>query len=68
MTKQVEGNSNVEIVYAYGFTVERHNQMQSADSFRTYISAVQARKLQFDVVINDGHVKPQVAYAISCFR
>ena len=65
MMRQFQDNPNMELIFAYGFVIERSNQMQSSDSFQTYISAIQTRKLHFDVVIDDGHVKPQVAYAIS---
>ena len=68
MSQRFDSNSDMEIVYAYGFEAKRSIQMQSVDSFRNYVSVVETQKIQFDVVINDGHVKPQVAYAISSFR
>ena len=40
-------------------------QIHSSAFFRRYIDAVQNNGLQFDVVIDGGAVKPQVAYAIS---
>ena len=64
MKHRFNNNPQMRIIYAYGS--ERPGlQMQQSQSFQNYINVVKTHRLQFDVVINDGHVKPQVAYAIS---
>ena len=55
----------MEVIYALA-SEESGASIQRANRFSSYIKAAEMRRLHFDVVINDGHVKPQVAYAISC--
>ena len=64
MKRRFDNNPQMRILYAYGS--ERPGlQMQQSQSFQNYIDIANTHRLQFDVVVNDGHVKPQVAYAIS---
>ena len=64
MKKRFSRNKRIQIIYAYG-SESPGLQMQRSSTFQNYISAVTSKRLKFDIVINDGHVKPQVAYAIS---
>ena len=65
MDARFEEEPRMEIIYALA-SEESGVAIQRASRFSSYIKAAEMRKLRFDVVINDGHVKPQVAYAISC--
>ena len=38
--------------------------IQSQQSFSSYVTAATTQHIDYDVVINDGHVKPQVALAV----
>lgn len=42
----------------------RKVRIQSQRSFTAYVSAAIQQNIKFDVVINDGQVKPQVALAV----
>ena len=64
MTRRFSGTPQMRIIYAYGSEVP-NLQIQKSQHFQNYLNVANTHRLQFDVVINDGHVKPQVAYTIS---
>ena len=65
MDERFDREPRMEIIYALA-SEESGVTIQRSSRFSSYIKAAEMRRLHFDVVINDGHVKPQVAYAISC--
>ena len=64
----------MHIVYAPGYEAWGRGErvmrrtpsrpIQSKSTFSMYIEVAEMKRLQFDVVVNDGHVKPQVALAV----
>ena len=47
-----------------GRMTPRRLPIQSQQSFASYVKAATTQNIKYDVVINDGHVKPQVALAV----
>ncbi len=47
-----------------GRMTPRRLPIQSQQSFSSYVKAATTQNIKYDVVINDGHVKPQVALAV----
>ena len=66
MKRRFDNNPQMRIIYAYG-SEQPGLQMQQSQHFQNYINIARTHRLQFDVVINDGRVKHQVAYAISLY-
>ena len=69
-----EKDPRMHIVYAPGYEAWGRGErvmrrtpsrpIQSKSTFSMYIEVAEMKRLQFDVVVNDGHVKPQVALAV----